>query len=132
MNHIIKPCGISTLNSDKNNMKKNNLKLPFLLLFIAFTTLTFSSLGQDDNKCTKDCVTISVWKNCSEYCTGAKCVAFTNHQSYKVLIHYSWKSSNDNQTFKGDAYVESGETSDEYLLCPYKEGSFSWNYERAN
>jgi len=113
-------------------MKKNNLKLPFLFLFIAFTTLTFSSLGQDDNKCTKDCVAISVWKDCNEYCTGAKYVAFTNRQSYKVLIHYSWKSSNDNQTYKGDIYVEPGKTSDEYSLCPYKEGSFSWNYERAN
>ena len=77
----------------------------------------------------QNCVVISTWKDCHELCTNAKCIQFTNNCAYTAKITYNCKNSDGTWT-KYQLYLKKSETSQESMICPYID--MTWSYGKAN
>ena len=104
-----------------------NLKYVVLLAFFLFAIMPMSGFAQDDAKKKKSCVVVSTWKDCSQYCTGAKCYKFKNNCTDKVKV--TWKNKNSDGTWStGEVNLDPGEESAEGMFCPYIE--MTWSYTK--
>lgn len=109
-------------------MKKKMNKAKVLLLgtfLIALTGILSSFYLQKQQAC----VVISTWKDCSELCTNAKCIQFTNNCAYTAKITYNCKNSDGTWT-KYELNLKQGETSQESMICPYID--MKWSYQKAS
>jgi hypothetical protein len=108
-------------------IEMKNLKNGLLMIFLLLAILPMSGIAQDDATKKRSCVVVSNWKDCSQYCAGAKCYQFKNNCSDKVKV--TWKSKKSDGTWStGDIYLNPGEESEDAMFCPYIE--MTWSYTK--
>jgi hypothetical protein len=104
-----------------------HLKYIVLLTLFLIGLVSMPGIAQEDAAKRRGCVVVSTWKDCSQYCTGAKCYQFKNNCTDKVKV--TWKNKKSDGTWStGDIYLDPGEESEDAMFCPYID--MKWSYTK--